>query len=158
MSPSVSPASPYASLHPADCGQIARTACRLASIPDRRPAHNCVFPQATVASSLVCMWLQFAISRIQVSPHPRGRTPGLLSAASSRTNGEELVVGHGEIGMCQFALCLLEYVNNIIGDAVSVGIISHHVGWKIDQFTGMKAPAISIEMGKQLFGSNVGVE
>ena len=69
---------------PDDWGQMARTACRLPSMPARVPAHSWVLPQATVTWFPVCAMLHAEIKRIMVSPAASGRTPGCLSTGRMR--------------------------------------------------------------------------
>ena len=53
-------------------------------------------------------------------------------------------------------LCCLEYVD-VLGDAVRHGVESQHVGWEVDQFAGVEAATVVVDVREELFGRDVRV-
>ena len=53
-------------------------------------------------------------------------------------------------------MSILEHIN-LLRDAVSIHVVSHHLRWEIDQFSGVQASAVGIEVCEQVVGRDGGV-
>jgi hypothetical protein len=54
-------------------------------------------------------------------------------------------------------LGFLEYVD-VLGDAVCLRVVPHHVSWEINKFTGVETPTIGVEVVDKLPRLLAGVE
>ena len=63
---------------------LCTTACVAPSVPASRPVHSCRFPHAVFSWSPAALITSLARSWRIVYPIPTGRTPGLLSNATSQ--------------------------------------------------------------------------
>ncbi len=64
-------------------------------------------------------------------------------------DGEELIVGHREVGAGELPLALLEEVD-VLWDAIRLVVVRHHLGGEIDELAGMEASAVRIEVLDEL--------
>ena len=54
-------------------------------------------------------------------------------------------------------LGFLEHVN-VLRDALHIGVVTEHLSWEVDEFAWVEATTVGVEMVKQLFCHDVGVE
>ena len=67
------------------------------------------------------------------------------------------VIRHGEVGMGEFVLSLIEHVN-ILGDALGISVVAKHVCGEADKFAWVEAATVGIKVVEQLFCGDMGVE
>jgi hypothetical protein len=70
---------------------------------------------------------------------------------------EELVIGHGQISPGEFTLGILEHVY-ILGDALRVGVVAHHLGREINELAGVESAAVCVEELQELLRGDMRVE
>ena len=72
-------------------------------------------------------------------------------------DGEELVIGHWELGPCQFALGFFEH-GNVFRDARSDGVVPQHFSREVDEFAWVETPTVGVEVVEKLGRRDVGVQ